>query len=128
MNSSRPSASAWADQSSDEFDTQDTSHLVNSDIYAHQIYQNRALQDQEDGIERLTRAATRQKTMAHEIGSEVDLHNEILDEIDTGVTQQDANLRKNTRNINVIERQSGTCFFWIIIILLGAVILTLAIV
>lgn len=123
----RQSASAWADQNSDDFDIEDNSHLVNNDIYAHHVYQQRAIEAHEDGIERLTRAATRQKNMAYEIANEVDTHNEILDDIDNGVTRTDENLRKNTRNIGRVTRQSGSCFYWLIILLLAGVILTLAI-
>lgn len=124
----RPSGSRWANRTNivDNLDSQDTSALVNNDLLENQAFQDRALLDFDQGIERLTQAAMRQKRMAIDLENEVDLHNEILDDIDTEVGRTDAHLRKNTRNINAIQRQSGTCLYWLIVLLLAGVILTLA--
>lgn len=124
----RPSASVWADDYSDDSDNDDTSKLLdNKNIGSYQATEQKAIEDHERGLDKLGEAIKRQKFVANEMASEVELHNEILDGIDTGLTNTNENLRKNTRNIKLISRKSSTFYLWFLIIVLGVVIVALAI-
>lgn len=120
---------SWGDDLSDELDsvnTADTSRLLEPENFRQT--QERLIAAQNQGLDRLTEAVKRQKMMAHGIATEVDVHNELLDEIDDGMTNTNLNLRRNTNNIKLLSRRSGTCFYWTLIILLMIVIITLSII
>lgn len=120
----RPSSSAWAELSDDD----DTSKLLDNKTPTYQAIQDQSIRDHEEGLGKLGEAIKRQKYMANELATEVDLHNEILDGIDTGLTRTNENLRKNTRNIKLVTQKSSTCLLWILIVILAAVIIVLAII
>lgn len=123
--SPKPSHSTWADDmSDDECDT--TSLLRNNKPNTYQATQN-VIRDHEEGLDRLGNAIKRQKYIANELATEVDLHNEIIDDIDSGLTSANENIRKNTRNIKLVTRKSSTFYLWFLIVLLGIVIVLLAI-
>lgn len=114
----------WGGDSSDEYDVNDTTKLIgNQQTSTYQATVNHA-----EGLEKLGEAVKRQKYVAHSIATEVDIHNEILDEIETGLAATDINLRKNTRNIRLVTRKSSTCCLWVIISALAALIVVLAII
>jgi len=115
----------WSDDLSDDYN--DTSGLLNVNVNTYESTQA-SIRDHEEGLSRLGEAIKRQKNMANEFATEVELHNEILDEIDTGLTNTDQNLNKNIRNIKLISRKSGNCFLWLMIFLLAIVIVFLAII
>lgn len=124
----RPAASSWADNYSDDSDNDDTSRLLdNNNIGSYRATEQKAIQDHERGLDKLGEAIKRQKYIAGEMATEVELHNEILDGIDTGLTNTNDNLRKNTRNIKLVLKKSSTFYLWFLIIVLGIVIVTLAI-
>lgn len=126
--SQRPTSSAWADNFSDDFDSADTSRLLKDPVSGYHTTQQQPIRDHEAGLDRLGEALKRQKYMANGLATEVDLHNEILDDIDGGLTTTMVNLQKNTRNINLVTRKSSTCLLWSLIVILAIVILTLAVV
>ena len=66
--------------------------------------------------------------MASELATEVDVHNEIIDDIDSGLSRTGDNLRKNTRNIKLVLKKSSTFFLWILIVILALVIVALALI
>lgn len=126
-------ARTWVDSSDDEDIDSDTRTLLSHEnrIGKNQSYQaleRRAVNDHNDGLDRLGEAIKRQKYMVNELATEVDLHHEILDDIDNGVSNTNENIRKSTRNIKLLSRKSSTCFLGFIIILLDVVIVTLAII
>jgi hypothetical protein len=47
--------------------------------------------------------------MAHEIHSELDLHNEIIDDISMTMGKTDQEIARNIRNVKMLSRKSGTC-------------------
>lgn len=113
----------WGEISSDEDD--DRAKLL-QDHGSVQTYS--AIEAHESGLERLGEALRRQKDAANSLATEVDIHNEILDDIDSGVDNTNVQLQKNTRNIKLVTKKASTCLLWIIILLLGVVIVTLAII
>lgn len=118
----QPLRSNWGE--SDDSDTGETnSPLVGGK--QHSTY--KAIEEHERGLDRLGEAIKRQKNAANSLATEVDVHNEILDDIDQGLLATNENLMKNTRNIKLLMRKNSTFFLWLIIILLGIVIVLLAI-
>lgn len=121
----KPGNSAWADDLSDEVQPSDTDRLLRSPVESYQSTQERLMKDHEEGLGLLGEAIKRQKYMAGELANEVDLHNEIIEDIDAGVSRTAENIQKNTRNIKLVTRKSDTCFLWSIIVILAIVIMTL---
>lgn len=120
-------ASKWADDFSDDESVSDRARLVRPQVQKYGSTPEQTVQEHEQGLERLGQAVKRQKYMAEELATEVELHNEILEDIDSGVTNAQANIQKSTRNINLILKNSGTCYLWTLILVLGAAIIALAI-
>lgn len=124
----RASASGWADDYSDDSDYEDTSRLLdNKNVGTYQATEQKAIEEHERGLNKLGEAIKRQKYMANEMATEVELHNEVLDGIDVGLANTNENLRKNTRNIRLISKKSSTFYLWFLIVILGFVIFALAI-
>lgn len=113
---------------SDESDDEDQRKLLKEHNPSYQSIEAQAIRDHEAGLDKLGEAIKRQKYIASEIATEVEVHNEILDEMDTGLLRTSDNIRKNVRNINLVTRKSSTCFLWIVIFILAAVIATLGII
>ncbi|KAK9876714.1 hypothetical protein WA026_014953 [Henosepilachna vigintioctopunctata] len=80
--------------------------------------QQRILGEQEEGLESLYKIISRQKNIAQTISDEVDLHNEILDDLDTRTERTNTRVRTETEHIGVIDQKDNTCAYWIVIILL----------
>lgn len=122
--SNRINITSWASDSSDDSEPNDgTSLLRNKQSSTYQ-----AIEDHRQGLEKLDEAVKRQKTAAHSLATEVDLHNEILDDIDTGLAATNIHLRKNTRNIKLVSKKASTLCLWTIIVLLAVVIIILAVI
>lgn len=119
--SNRPAYSGWADDPSDEDD--DSARLLKDPVRTYEA----TVRDHERNLDQLGQGVKRLKHVANEIAVEVDIHNEILDDIDTGLANTNENLRKNTRNIKLVTQKSSTCCLWFIIVILAAVIVLLAI-
>ncbi|CAH1794171.1 unnamed protein product [Owenia fusiformis] len=80
--------------------------------------QSHAIKEQDQGLEVLSSVISRQKQMAHDIGDEVDYQNELLDDIHDHVDRTDQRLIKETRHVQHIDRKSGACGYWVVIVLL----------
>lgn len=118
-----PTTSTWADDPSDD----EGSRLIDNDVNGYQSIQQ-TLQDHQEGLNRLGDAIRRQRNVADDLANEVELHNEILENIDTGLTRTDVNLQKNTRNIRLVLKKSSTCSLWVLIFILAAIIIALTII
>ncbi|KAK6170601.1 hypothetical protein SNE40_018958 [Patella caerulea] len=89
--------------------------MGNSDLQAQQ---QRVIQEQDKGLDALSNVIARQKQMALDIGDEVDNQNELIDDITDHVDRTGERLIKETRHISIVDRKSGTCGYWVVIILL----------
>ena len=124
---SRRMNSPWGDNVSE--DESDEARLLNGrDRVDYRSIEDQYLREHEEGLEKLGEAIRRQKYIAGEIGTEVEVQNEILDNIDTGLTKTNDSVRKSTRNIKLVSRKSSTFYLWIIIVILAVVIAALAII
>lgn len=112
---------------SDDSEDDDRSKLIRGPNQDYQTLERQAIRDHEAGLDKLGEAIKRQKYIAGEIATEVEVHNEILDDMDVGLTRTGDNLQKNVRNINLVTRKSSTCGLWLLIVILAAVIVALAI-
>lgn len=90
--------------------------------------QQQAIKEQDQGLEGLSRIISRQKQMAIGIGDELDVHNEILDDINEHVDSTHSRLIRETRNVATVTRKSATCVYWIIVVLLLIAIIVVAVV
>ncbi|XP_015601649.1 syntaxin-8 [Cephus cinctus] len=90
--------------------------------------QQQLLQEQEHGLEELSKVISRQKQIAHTIGNEVDHQNEIIEDLADHMERTDERLISETRQVRRIDRKDRTCSYWIVIILLFISIITVALV
>lgn len=122
----RPSASGWVDNLSDDYDESDTTGLLNEQKNNYQAIQQQYIREHQEGLNKLGEAIKRQKYVASEIATEVDVQNEILDNINGDFSNVNENLRKNTRNIRLITKKSSTFFLWCLIVILALIIVGLS--
>ncbi|XP_060519708.1 syntaxin-8 [Cylas formicarius] len=92
--------------------------LFNPSVDDMRVEQRAMLREQEEGLQNLSKIISRQKEISSVISTEVDFHNEILNDITTQVDNTDARVRAETQHVSVIDRKDNTCGYWIIIILL----------
>lgn len=70
---------------------------------------------------------SKQRHMALDIGQEIEIQNEILDDIGDAMDETDQRLSRNTRNIRKVSVKSNTCGLWVLIVLLFVADLVIAI-
>lgn len=80
--------------------------------------QRQMIGEQDEGLDNLYQIISRQKNIAQTISNEVDLHNDILDDLDTRMERTNTRVRNETQHIGVIDRKDNTCGYWIVILLL----------
>ncbi|XP_037040857.1 syntaxin-8 [Bradysia coprophila] len=88
--------------------------------------QIRILDDQNQGLESLSKIITRQKDLALKIGDEVDLQNDIIDDLAVDMERTDARVNSETRHVGVVTRTDSTWGYWLTIILLFVAIIIVA--
>ncbi|GJQ77023.1 putative syntaxin 8 [Trypoxylus dichotomus] len=106
--------SVWGSQDDELLDSSLPQESV-SDIRKDQ---QRMLENQERGLENLSNIIARQKNIAHSIHSEVDLHNDIIDDLGEHIDRTGGRIATETRNVTIIDRKDKTCVYWMVIILL----------
>lgn len=79
---------------------------------------SRMLEEQEKGLENLSKIISRQKEIANTINTEVDLHNDILDDLGDQIERTDTRIRQETDHISVVDRKDKTFIYWVAIVLL----------
>ncbi|GLV33999.1 Syntaxin 8 [Carabus blaptoides fortunei] len=90
--------------------------------------QQRMAQDQERGLEELSKIISRQKNIAETISTEVDLHNEIIDDLGNHIDRTDVRVVNETQQVATVSRKDRTCGYWVLIILLFLSIIAVAVV
>ncbi|XP_022319500.2 syntaxin-8-like isoform X1 [Crassostrea virginica] len=90
--------------------------------------QKTIIQEQDRGLDSLSKVIARQKQMAVDIGNEVDGQNELIDDIGDHMDQTKDRLIKETRHIRIVDRKSATCGYWMAIILIFIAIIVILIV
>lgn len=80
--------------------------------------QTRILEDQNEGLDALSKVISRQKHLAIRIGDEMDDQNEIIDTLTTTMENTNTRLSGTTRNVDEAIQTGSTKWYWIVIILL----------
>jgi len=90
------------------------------------LQQDRALSDQDRGIETLSHIIGNQKNIASAIGREVDRQNDMIEGMDDKMEGIQERLIKETKRIRFIDRKSSTCGLWILVLILLIAIIVIA--
>uniref|UniRef100_A0A1B6ERL7 t-SNARE coiled-coil homology domain-containing protein n=1 Tax=Cuerna arida TaxID=1464854 RepID=A0A1B6ERL7_9HEMI len=110
----------WASDDDDDAVSQPLLQETNEQI--RQQHQQ-LLQEQEDGLERLSRVISRQKDIAVTIGNEVDFQNELVDNIAERLDRTNVTIQRETAHVQVISRTDNTCGYWVVIMILFVAII-----
>jgi len=121
------SSSLWDDDDDDEDDVpiirpNDNSQSVQS-LRQQQV---RIIDDQNQGLESLSKILSRQKDLALKLGDEVDLQNEIIDDLAVDMEQTDSRINNETRHVGVVVKKDSTWGYWLTIIILFIAIVIIA--
>lgn len=108
-------SSDWGSSRDDQLLTGNDGDLTVTDIKSQT---SRMLEEQERGLENLSEIIARQKNIAQNISSEVDIQNDIIDDLGDHIDRTDVRIRGETQHIGVVDRKDKTCIYWVIIILL----------
>jgi len=84
--------------------------------------QKQALRSQDDEIAELGKAVRNTKHVALAINEEVDLHQHLLDDLDTSVDNTQSYMKFARRKLEQVSRKSGSCKFILVMILLIVVL------
>ncbi|XP_022091461.1 syntaxin-8-like [Acanthaster planci] len=91
-----------------------------------QDQQHQVIQQQDESLEALGTVIARQKQMGQTIGTELDEHNEILDDLSRHVTKTDSKIVRETKHIRTVSQKAKDCSFYVVIILLLIAIVVIA--
>lgn len=118
----RPGTSAFVDMGTTSWaiDEDDDDKLIDVQISTKDLknYQEKALQEQEKGLEELCTVIGRQKEIGQNISNEVSHQNEIIDSLADHMDRTDQSLVNKTHQVQNISNRDHTCGYWVIIILL----------
>ncbi|XP_053310129.1 syntaxin-8 [Spea bombifrons] len=92
-----------------------------------QQHQRRIIAEQDAGLEALSSILTRQKLMGQDIGNELEEQNEIIDDLANLVENTDGKVRRQTRNVKLVDKKSGSCAMLLVIVLLLIAIVVVAV-
>uniref|UniRef100_A0A1L8D9I7 Putative conserved plasma membrane protein n=1 Tax=Nyssomyia neivai TaxID=330878 RepID=A0A1L8D9I7_9DIPT len=90
--------------------------------------QAQILEDQNQGLDALSKVIARQKDLALRIGDEVETQNEIIDDIADQLEHTDARIHGETRWIEIVSAKDKTWPYWSVIIGLFVAIVILALI
>lgn len=103
--------------------------VLNSDNYSIgdlRKQQTRILDDQNQGLDALSKVISRQKELAIQIGDEVDIQNDIIDDLGNAMEHTDSRINSETRHIGLVDRKDKTCAYYMVIGSLFVAILIVA--
>ena len=71
--------------------------------------QKSALSAQDEKLDGILDGVSRLKVLSNDINQELDLHANLLGELDSAVDATDARLQRNTKRIEIVQEESGGC-------------------
>lgn len=101
-----------------------SAHPVQQRVQAQEQY----LQEQDDGLEDLSKIMSRTKDIAQSFTAEIDLHNEIIEDVGDTMDRVNERLIRNTQRTASLGTKVDTCGYWIIIVALLVAIVIVALV
>lgn len=102
----------------DDDDDDDEPIINNAPIEQIRSEQKQIIRQQDDSLDNLSKAISRQKQIAIRIGGEVDRQNDILDDIADQMDQTSARVDSTTRGVEDVSRRDSTWSYWAIIVTL----------
>lgn len=120
------SSSLWEDDDSDVPMIRSNPSAGPQTVQSLRQEQIRILDDQNQGLESLSKIISRQKDLALKIGDEVDLQNDIIDDLAVDMERTDMRVNSETRHVGVVSRNDSTWGYWLTIILLFVAIIVVA--
>lgn len=103
----------------------DQSELSNQHIHE---YHKQVLRDQDEQLDTLGLSIGRQRVLGHHIGEELDIQNELLTDVESGVDRHQSTLDRARKRLGNVARKSKGNWSWITIAILICVLLLLIIV
>lgn len=101
-------------------ETEETKDQSNSSLL--QAQQSK-INNQDQKLDGILEGVTKLKDMSHDINRELDLHSNLLNDLDSAVENTDTQIQRNTRRIDIIEEKSGGwCALCTMLLLLGLII------
>ncbi|XP_039305805.1 syntaxin-8 [Solenopsis invicta] len=113
---------SWAADDDDDDKPLDVQVSVN-DLMS---YQDRALIEQDKGLEELCKVIARQKEIGQTISGEVDHQNEIIDDLADHMDRTDESLINKTQQVRNIHSKDRTCGYWVVILILFIAIVVIS--
>jgi len=95
-----------------------------SNVQIHQ-QQQAQMATQDEKLDGILDGVTRLKVMSGDINQELDLHANLLDELDTEVDRVDGRLQRNTKRVELVTEKSGGCCGLLIMAVLFVIIILL---
>ncbi|XP_043200141.1 syntaxin-8-like isoform X1 [Amphibalanus amphitrite] len=81
--------------------------------------QRQLIREQDEGLDVLASVISRQRQMAGAIGAEIEEQSALIDDISDLAERGAARIEHQTRQVRRVDRkESGTCWYWVVIIAL----------
>ncbi|KAL9052835.1 MAG: hypothetical protein Q9162_005134 [Coniocarpon cinnabarinum] len=109
----------------DELDAPDHSHLDNQQIHE---YHTHVMRDQDEQLDRLGASVGRQRELSIAMGDELEAQNELLDDVDQGVTRHSSQLDRAHKRVGKIARKAKDNLSVTIIISLVVILILLLVI
>lgn len=103
--------------------TMDNEHIPHREL---RQMQTQVMDQQDRGLEELSKIIGRQRQMAQAIGEEVESQNDLIDNIADNVDRTRDRLAQQTTQITLTDRKDRTCGYWIVILSLFVAIVIVA--
>lgn len=127
--SSRSQLLSEATQRQALFDGDDDSILTNTaPLETLRSEQTKIIDQQDKGLDSLSKVISRQKFLAQRIGTEIEEHNDIIDNLAIQVENVDSRVGQETRHVEIVNRKDSTWTYWTIIISLFVAIIIIGLI
>eukprot|EP01132_Coremiostelium_polycephalum_P002004 gene2004-2466_t len=85
-----------------------------------QLYQNQkdVMKEQDEQLDMLSHSLLRQKNMANEMNKELDIHNQLLDDVEIGTEAVTHRLTVTNSKLETLKQNAGSCCMIVVIVLL----------
>lgn len=105
-----------------------TASVVDDNMTIQQLrqQQERIIDEQDHGLDALSRIVGRQKEIALHIGNEVESQNDLIDDIHDHVDSTNTRLIRETQHVRVVDQKSNACWLYVVIVLLAVAIVVIA--
>ncbi|XP_017135897.1 syntaxin-8 [Drosophila miranda] len=93
------------------------------DVETLKLRQAEMLEDQNRGLDALSATISRQRSLATQLGNEVEDQNNILDNLANAMDRVETGVHRETHSIGQVNRRDSTWGYWLVIIALFVAIL-----